>query len=70
MHGIREIVLAIGDRILGVILILALITCTRNPDNSLEALDANHIHYRLEEIMQCFIRIRTITQMNPHRLVG
>ena len=70
MYGIREIILTVGDRILGVVLILALITCTRNPDNSLETLLANHIHHRLEVIMQCFIRIRSITQMNPHRLVG
>ena len=70
MYCIREVVLAIGDRILGVILILALITCTRNPDDSLEALGANQVNHRLEEIMQCFIRIRAIFQMNPHRLIG
>ena len=70
MYCIREVVLAIGDRILDVILILALITCARNPDDSLEPLLANLINHRLEVIMQCFIRIRAITHMNPHRLVG
>ena len=38
MYSIREVVLAIGDRILGIALILALIACTRNPDDALEAL--------------------------------
>ena len=52
MYCIREVVLAIGDRILDVILVLTLITCARNPDDSLEALLANHIHHRLEVIMQ------------------
>ena len=72
MYCIREVVLAIGDRILGVILVLALITRTRNPDDSLEALGANLVNHRLEEIMECFcfIRFRAIFQMNPHRLIG
>ena len=56
MHGIREVVLAIGDRMLGVVLILALIARTRHPDDSLEALRANLVNHRLEVIMQCFIR--------------
>ena len=70
MYGIREIILTVGDRILGVVLILALIARTRHPDDALEALCANLVNHWLEEIMQCFIRIRAITQMNPHRLVG
>ena len=70
MYGIREIILTVGDRILGVILLLALIARTRHPDDALKALCTNLINHRLEVIMQCFIRIRAITQMNPHRLVG
>ena len=70
MHGIREVVLAIGDRMLGVILVLALITCTRNPDDALETLGTDFIQYRLEEIAQCLIRIRAIGEVYSHRLVG
>ena len=60
MYCIREVVLAIGDRILDVILVLTLITCARNPDDSLEALLANHIHHRLEVIMQSLFWIRSV----------
>jgi hypothetical protein len=61
MHGIREVVLTIGDRILGITRILALITRTWHPNDTLETCASYLIYYRLEEIMEGFIGVGAIS---------
>ena len=70
MHSIGEVVLAVFYGILGIALILALVARTRYPYDALETLGTDFIQYRLEEIAQCLIRIRAISEVYSHRLVG
>ena len=68
MHGIAEV--AVGNRIRGIILILALIARARNPDNTLEAILANHINHWLEIISHGCGWTLTIPIIYMNRLVG
>ena len=68
MHGIAEV--AVGNRIRGIILILALIAHARNPDNTLEAILTNHINHWLEIIPHGCGRTLTIPIIYMNRLVG
>ena len=68
MHGIAEV--AVGNRIRGIILILALIACARNPDNTLEAILSDDINHWLEIISHGCGRTLTIPIIYMNRLVG